>query len=161
MWRLRLFFERVGWKPVAIGVGVVALLVAAGVGFALVRGSDDEPTEATSVATEPRTNLYYLRAVAPETHVQGCSMTIRFMWKPDYHAVQYLGASAIITATGTDIAGSYRRPFTRKGLTLDLGPVSLAGGYKVWSATVTSMDGDPPGNDTTVQTAPPTDSNCD
>jgi len=25
---------------------------------------------------------------------------------------------------------------------------------------VAAMDGDPPGNDTTVQTAPPTNSNC-
>ena len=109
---------------------------------------------------QERTNVYYLRAVAPETHVQGCSMRIRFIWKPDYHAIQYLGANAIITVSGTDIAGSYRQKFTRKGLALDVGPVDLRGGYKVWSAKVTAMDGDPPGNDTTVQTAPPTNSNC-
>ena len=160
MWRLRLFFERVGWKPFAIGAGIVVLVaVAAGAAIALL-GGGDESSAPTTTAVQERTNVYYLRAVAPETHVQGCSMRIRFIWKPDYHAIQYLGANAIITVSGTDIAGSYRQKFTRKGLALDVGPVDLRGGYKVWSAKVTAMDGDPPGNDTTVQTAPPTNSNC-
>jgi len=160
MWRLRIFFERVGWKPFAIGAGIVVLVaVAAGAAIALL-GRGDESSAPTTTAVQERTNVYYLRAVAPETHVQGCSMRIRFMWKPDYHAIQYLGANAIITVSGTDIAGSYRQKFTRKGLALDVGPVDLRGGYKVWSAKVTAMDGDPPGNDTTVQTAPPTNSNC-
>jgi hypothetical protein len=161
MWRIRLFLERVGWKPFAIGAGVVVLVaVAAGAGFALLGGSDESSTPTTTAVAQERTNLYYLRAVSPETHVTGCSMRIRFIWKPDYHAVQYLGADAIITVSGTDVAGSYRQKFTRKGLALDVGPVDLRGGYKVWSAKVTAMDGDPPGNDTTVQTAPPTNSNC-
>ena len=161
MWRIRLFLERVGWKPFAIGAGVVVLVaVAAGAGFALLGGSDESSTTTTTAVAQERTNLYYLRAVSPETHVTGCSMRIRFIWKPDYHAVQYLGADAIITVSGTDIAGSYKQKFTRKGLALDVGPVDLRGGYKVWSAKVTAMDGDPPGNDTTVQTAPPTNSNC-
>jgi hypothetical protein len=161
MWRLRLFFERVGWKPFAIGAAVVVLVaVAAGAAIVLLGGGDDKSSTPTTTAAQERVNLYYLRAVAPKTHVQGCSMRIRFIWKPDYHAVQYLGATAIITVTGTDIGGSYRQTFTRKGLALDVGPVNLHGGYKTWSAKVTAMDGDPPGNDTTVQTAPPTDSNC-
>jgi hypothetical protein len=161
MWRIRLFLERVGWKPFAIGAGVVVLVaVAAGAGFALLGGSDESSTPTTTAVAQERTNLYYLRAVSPETHVTGCSMRIRFIWKPDYHAVQYLGADAIITVSGTDVAGSYRQKFTRTGLALDVGPVDLRGGYKVWSAKVTAMDGDPPGNDTTVQTAPPTNSNC-
>jgi hypothetical protein len=159
MWRIRLFLERVGWKPFAIGAGIVVLIAAAaGAAFAFL-GRSDESSTTTTVAQE-RTNLYYLRAVSPETQVTGCSMRIRFIWKPDYHAVQYLGADAIITVSGTDVAGSYRQKFTRKGLALDVGPVDLRGGYKVWSAKVTAMDGDPPGNDTTVQTAPPTNSNC-
>jgi hypothetical protein len=161
MWRLRLLFERIGWKTIGIGAVVVAALAAAGVGFALLRGGGDHSSKAQTTVPQQRVNLYYLRAVAPETHVQGCSMTIRFIWKPDYHAVQYLGATAIITVSGTDIAGSYKRPFTRKGVSLAVGPVSLAGGYRVWSAKVTAMDGDPPGNDTTVQTAPPANSKCD
>jgi hypothetical protein len=161
MWRIRLFFERVGWRPVAIAAGIVVLFaIAVGGAFALLAGNDESSTPTTAVVQEP-TNLYYLRAVAPETQVTGCSMRIRFIWKPDYHAVQYLSADAIITVSGTDIAGSYRQKFTRKGLALDVGPVDLRGGYKVWSAKVTAMDGDPPGNDTTVQTAPPTDSNCE
>lgn len=161
MWRLRLFFERVGWKPFAIGAGVVALVaVAAGAAIALLGGGDKSSTPAATTVPQDRVNLYYLRAMAPETHVQGCSMRIRFIWKPDYHAIQYLGADAIITVSGTDVAGSYRKKFTRKGLALDVGPVDLSGGYKVWSAKVTAMDGDPPGNDTTAQTAPPPDSNC-
>jgi hypothetical protein len=162
MWRIRLLFERVGWKPFAIGAGIVVLVaVAAGAAFAFLGGSDESSTPTATAVAQERTNLYYLRAVAPETHVTGCSMRIRFIWKPDYHAVQYLRADAIITVSGTDIAGSYRQKFTRKGLALDVGPVDLRGGYKVWSAKVTAMDGDPPGNDTTVQTAPPTDSNCE
>jgi hypothetical protein len=161
MWRIRLFLERVGWKPLAIGAGVVALVaVAAGGAFAFLDGGGESSNPTTTTVAQERTNLYYLRAVSPETHVTGCSMRIRFIWKPDYHAVQYLGADAIITVSGTDVAGSYRQKFTRKGLALDVGPVDLRGGYKVWSAKVTAMDGDPPGNDTTVQTAPPTNSNC-
>ena len=161
MWRIRLFLERVGWKPFAIGAGIVVLIaVAAGAALAFLGGSDDSSNPTTTAVAQERTNLYYLRAVSPETHVTGCSMRIRFIWKPDYHAVQYLGADAIITVSGTDVAGSYRQKFTRRGLALDVGPVDLRGGYKVWSAKVTAMDGDPPGNDTTVQTAPPTNSNC-
>jgi hypothetical protein len=161
MWRIRLFLERVGWKPFAIGAGVVVIVaVAAGAAFAFLGGSDESSNPTTTTGAQERMNLYYLRAVSPETHVTGCSMRIRFIWKPDYHAVQYLGADAIITVSGTDVAGSYRQRFTRKGLALDVGPVDLRGGYKVWSAKVTAMDGDPPGNDTTVQTAPPTNSNC-
>jgi hypothetical protein len=162
MWRLRLWLEKVGWKPIVIGAGiVVAVLLAAGAAFALLSGGEDSASPATTTAPTTRTNLYYLRAVAPEVAPHGCSMRIRFIWKPDYHALQYLGADAVITVSGTDIGGSYRKKFTRKGLTLDVGPVSLLGGYKVWSARVTAMDGDPPGNDTTVQTATPTGTKCD
>ena len=161
MWRLRLFFERVGWKPFAIGAGIVVLVaIAAGGAFALLGGGGDKASTPTTTAVQERTNVYYLRAMAPETDVQGCSMRIRFIWKPDYHAIQYLGTTAIITVSGTDIAGVYRQKFTRRGLALNLGPVDLTGGYKIWSAKVTAMDGDPPGNDTTVQTAPPTNSTC-
>ena len=88
----------------------------------LLSGGDESST-ATTTAPEERTNLYYLRAVAPKVAPNGCSMRIRFIWKPDYHA--------------------------------------LLGGYKLWSARVTAMDGDPPGNDTTVQTATPTGTKCD
>jgi len=142
-------------------VVVVVVLVAAGAAFALLSGGDDESSASTTTVRQERTNLYYLRAVAPKVAPNGCSMRIRFIWKPDYHAIQYLGATAVITVSGTDIAGSYRKKFTRKGLTLDVGPVSLLGGYKLWSARVTAMDGDPPGNDTTVQTATPPGTKCD
>lgn len=161
MWRLRLFFERVGWKPFAIGAGIVVLVaIAAGGAWALFGRGGDSSAPATTTAPIVRTNVYYLRAMAPKTSVDGCSMHIRFIWKPDYHAIQYLGTTAIITVSGTDIGGIYRRKFTRKGLALDVGPVDLRGGYKVWSAKVTAMDGDPPGNDTTAQTAPPPNSTC-
>ena len=162
MWRIRLWLEKVGWKPIAIGAAVVlVVLVAAGAAFALLSGGDDESSASTTTARQERTNLFYLRAVAPKVAPNGCSMRIRFIWKPDYHAIQYLGATAVITVSGTDIAGSYRKKFTRKGLALDVGPVSLLGGYKLWSARVTAMDGDPPGNDTTVQTATPPGTKCD
>ena len=162
MWRLRLFFERVGWKPVAIAVAVLAALVAAGVAFAMLRGGDEPSAAATETSgSEESTNLYYLRAVAPETRVRGCSMWIRFSWKPDYHAEQYIDAPALITATGTGIGGTYRKRFGENGVSIELGPVTLASGYQVWSAKVTAIDRDPPGNDTTVQAAPPPNTTCD
>ena len=161
MWRIRVWLEKVGWKPVAIGAAiVVAVIVAAIAAYALLSGGDESSSAGTTTTPTTRTNLYYLRAVAPVVKPHGCTMMIRFIWKPDYHAIQYLGAPAVITVSGTDVGGSYRKTFTRKGLALDVGPVSLSGGYKVWSARVTAMDGDPPGNDTTVQTATPTGTKC-
>lgn len=162
IWRLRLFLEKVRWKRVALGAAPVAGLVAAGVVFAVVwSGDDTKETSTTTAPVQASTNLYYLRAVAPKTRVQGCSMFIRFTWKPDYNADQYIGAPALITASGSAIAGSYRRRFTPKGMSVEVGPVSIAGGYQVWSARVTSLDGDPPGNDTTIHAAPPRDNKCD
>ena len=162
MWRLRVWLEKVGWKPILIGAAIVVAVVnAAGAAFVLLSGGGDSSASPTTTAPEERTNLYYLRAVAPQVKATGCSMRIRFIWKPAYHSIQYLGSDAVITVSGTDISGSYRRKYTRKGLSLDVGPVSLAGGYKLWSARVSAMDGDPPGNDTTVQTATPTGSQCD
>jgi hypothetical protein len=161
MWRIRLWLEKVGWKPIALGAAaVVVVVVAAVAAFAILGGGDESSTPSVSTARQERTNLFYLRAIAPEVEPHGCSMRIRFIWKPDYHAIQYLGATAIITVSGTDVAGSYKKKFTRKGLALDVGPVSLSGGYKLWSAKVTAMDGDPPGNDTTVSTATPPGTKC-
>ena len=140
MWRLRLFFEKIGWKPVAIAAAVLLALVAAGVAFAMLRGGDETSAPATETDTpEASTNLYYLRAVAPKTRVQGCSMWIRFIWRPDYHAEQYIDAPALITASGTGIQGSYQRRFGENGVSIELGPVSLAGGYQIWSAKVTAI----------------------
>lgn len=159
MWRLRLFFERLnfkrlGWKRLLIVVAaVVVALVAAGMAFAFLRGGDDSAT-ATTQAPEETTNLFYLRAVAPRVQVSGCTMYIKFTWKPDYHADQYIGYPALIQTTGTGISGTHRLPFKANGLSLQVGPVELRG-YSVWQAKVLSIDGDPPGNDTTVQAAPP------
>jgi hypothetical protein len=163
MWRLRLFFERIGRKWILIGVAVIVLVVAGAAGaIAFLGGGSDKSSASTSTEVPlARTNLFYLRAMAPTTSVHGCAMTIRYHWKLDYHAIQYLGSDAIITATGAGISGSYRKRLTRKGLTLSVGPVSLAGGYQLWSAKVTSVDGDPPGNDTTVQAAPPPTTKCE
>ena len=94
MWRLRLFYERVGWKPFAIGAAIVVLVAIAAGGAILLFGGGGDKSSAPAATTTPsqdRVNLYYLRAVAPETQVQNCSMRIRFIWKPDYHAIQYLG----------------------------------------------------------------------
>jgi hypothetical protein len=162
MWRLRFFLEKVGWRSVAIGGAVVVALVAAGVAFALMQAGDDTSATTTETsAPEESTNLYYLRAVAPKTRVRGCSMYITFTWKPDYHADQYIDAPALITVSGTGIQGTYRKRFTEKGTSIELGPVSLAGGYQLWSAEVTALDRDPPGNDTTITAGPPADNKCD
>lgn len=155
MWRLRLLSSR--W--ILIVGAAILLLAGAGVAFALIRAGNDEKAESTA-APEPSVNLFYLRAVKPETEVRGCTMKIRFAWKPDYQADQYIGSKALIVVSGPSIAGTYSRPFTRNGVTLDAGTVSLAGGYQLWSAKVATVDGDPPGNDTTVQTAPPTSTKC-
>ena len=45
-------------------------------------------------------------------------------------------------------------------MSLDVGPVTLGGGYRIWSAKVLSLEGDPPGNDTTIQAAPPPTTKC-
>jgi len=159
--RLRLFLERVGLKRVlAAALGIVAL-VAAGAVFAVVQlgGGKAASTTGTS-APDFSTNLFYLRATAPKVQVKDCVMYIRFTWKPDYHANQYIGAPALIMAAGTGIAGPYRKTFKASGLSLDVGPITLGGDYQVWSAKVASMDGDPPGNDTTIQAAPPATTNC-
>jgi hypothetical protein len=162
MWRLRFFLEKIGWRSVAIGAALVVALVAAGVAFALMQADDDTSATTTETsAPEESTNLYYLRAVAPKTRVRGCSMYITFTWKPDYHADQYIGAPGLITASGTGIQGTYRKRFTEKGMSIELGPVSLAGGYQLWSAEVTALDRDPPGNDTTITAGPPADNKCD
>jgi hypothetical protein len=160
MWRLRFFFEKLGWRSVAIGGAAVVALVAAGVAFALMRGGDDT-SATTTIAPASSTNVYYLRALAPKTTVRGCSMYITFTWKPDYHADQYIDAPALITASGTGIQGTYRKRFTAKGMSIELGPVTLAGGYQLWSAKVTALDRDPPGNDTTITAGPPTHNKCD
>lgn len=138
------------------------VLVAAGVVFAVVHGGGDDNAgkSAGSTAPEASTNLFYLRAVSPEVRVSSCTMNIRFTWKPDYHADQYIGAKAIILATGTGIDGTYEKPFKAKGVSLDVGPISLAARYRVWTARIASLDGDPPRNDTTIQAAPPSSTKC-
>ena len=161
MWRLRFFLEKIGWRSVAIGGAVVVALVAAVVSLALIRAGDDSSAATTTTAPEESTNVFYLRALAPETRIQGCSMFIKFTWKPDYHAEQYIDAPALITAAGTGIQGTYRKRFTESGLSIELGPVSLAGGYQLWSAKVTALDRDPPGNNTTITAGPPADNKCD
>ncbi len=161
MIRLRLFLERIGLKRVLAVVLGVAVLIAAGAVFAVVRGGGGEKA-ASSTANTPdyETNLYYLRAVKPRVRVQDCLMYIRFTWKPDYHADQYIGAPVLLMATGTGIEGPYRKTFKASGVSLDVGPITLGGGYRLWSAKVASMDGDPPGNDTLIQAGPPASANC-
>ena len=41
MWRLRMWLEKVGWKPVALGVAIVVVVIVAAVGaYALLLGGD-------------------------------------------------------------------------------------------------------------------------
>lgn len=162
IWKVRLFVERVGGKRLALVAAGVAVLIAAGAAFAVIRGSGDKKSTASTESTSAQVtaNLFYLRALSPKVRIKGCAMYIHFTWKPHYHADQYIDAPALIMASGTGIDGSYRKRFTPKGVSIDLGPVSLTGGYQVWSAKVASLDGDPPGNDTTIQAAPPVNNKC-
>jgi hypothetical protein len=161
--RLQLLIERLGWKRILLGALGVVALVAAGTVFAVGQGSGGDSAGAStgSTATEANTNPFYLRALPAKVRVAGCVMNIRFTWKPDYRADQYIGSSAAIIATGTGIEGTYRKPFKAKGVSFGVGPISLGGGYRVWTASIASLDGDPPGNDTTIQAAPPANTKCD
>ena len=162
MIRLRLFLERVGLKRILMVALVVAALVAAGVvGAVVLRGGGEKKASTTASSNPDLGNLFYLQATAPKVQVQGCVMYIRFTWKPHYHADQYIGAPAVIMASGTGIEGPYRKTFTASGVSLDVGPVTLGGGYRLWSARVASLDGDPPRNDTTIQAGPPSTVKCD
>ena len=160
MIRLRLFFERVGLKWVLAGALVVVALVAAGAVFAVVHGGGKKPATTTTSSSDDYVNLFYLRGIAPKTQVQGCAMYIHFTWKPDYHAEQYINSPALIMAEGPGIQGTYKKTFKASGVSLDVGPVTLGGGYRIWSAKVLSLDGDPPGNPTTIQAAPPANTKC-
>jgi hypothetical protein len=158
--RLRLFLERVGRKRLLAAALIVAALVAAGAVFAVVHGGGKRAASTAGTSTPDYVNVFYLQALAPKVRVQDCAMYIRFIWKPNYHADQYIGSPALIMASGTGITGTYRKTFKASGVSLDVGPVALGGGYQVWSAKVLSLDGDPPGNDTTVPAAPPTSTKC-
>ena len=160
MIRLRLFLERLGMRRVLVGALVLVALIAAGVVAAVVFGGGGKKAASTTASTPDYTNLFYLRALAPKLRVQGCTMFVRFTWKPNYHADQYIDAPALIQATGTGIEGTYRKTFKASGVSLDVGPIALGGGYRVWSAKVLSLDRDPPGNDTTTQTATPSTAKC-
>jgi hypothetical protein len=160
--RFLLFVERVGRTKLLLAAAGVVVLVVAGVVLAFARpgGGGDKSSKSTQATTNQEINLYYVRATAPKVSVSGCTMRIRFVWKPDYHADQYVGYPALITTRGPGIEGTTRKRFTKKGVSIEVGPVSIAGGYKLWAARVVSIDGDPPGNDTTIQAAPPTTTKC-
>lgn len=167
MWRLKLLVERLGRKVERLGrkrvlVAALALvaLVAAGAVFAVVHGGGGKKASTTVSSTPDYTNIFYLRAIAPRVRVQGCAMYIRFTWKPNYHANQYINAPALIMAAGTGIDGTYRKTFKASGVSLDVGPITLGGAYRLWSAKVMSLDGDPPRNDTTIQAAAPATAKC-
>ena len=160
MIRLRLFLERVGLKRILTVTLVAAALVAAGVVGAVVLQGGEKKTSTTATREPDLGNLFYLQAIAPKVQVRGCLMYIKFTWKPNYHADQYIGAPALIMASGPGIEGPYRKTFRASGVSLDVGPITLGGGYRVWSAQVASLDGDPPRNDTTIQAGAPTDVDC-
>jgi hypothetical protein len=162
IWRLRLLVESLGRKRVLVAaIGMVVALVAAGAVFAVVQGrGGKKDASTTSSSAADYTNIFYLRAIAPKVTVQGCAMYIRFTWKPNYHADQYIGAPALIMAAGTGIDGTHRKTFKASGVSFAVGPITLGGGYRIWSAKVLSLDGDPPRNDTTIQAAPPASAKC-
>jgi hypothetical protein len=161
IWRLRLLLEGKSRRILAVAAGLVVVLAAAvGAAFALAGGGDEEASSETATQTQPRRVTFYLRALAPETSVRGCTMRIRYTWKPHFQANRYQGETAVIQVNGPAIAGSYRRRFTAQGLTFEPSPVSVAGGYTIWSAHVASIGGDAPANNTTIQAAPPQTVDC-
>jgi hypothetical protein len=148
-------------RRILIGALVVAVLLAAAAGVALALTRDDGGSNGeTTSQTERRSVTFFLQALPPKTTVSGCAMRITYTWRPHFQANRYIGETAVIQVTGPGISGTYRKPFSARGLTFEPSPVSLAGGYAVWSATVLSIGGDAPGNRTTIQAAPPRGANC-
>ena len=163
MWRLRMLLMGRGRWILGALAGLLAAAAAAVVVSLVFFGGGSGKKGATDTAAQtpqPTVVNFYLRALAPTTEASGCTMKITFTWKPDYQARLYVGQPAEIQVIGTGIAGRYRRRFSKTGVTLGPLAVSLAGGYQLWSARVLSLGGDAPGNDTTVQAAPPTSSKC-
>lgn len=160
IWRLRLLLEGKSRRILAVAAGLLVVLAAAGAAaFALTR-DDQEQSSETATQTQPRRVTFYLRALAPETSVSGCTMRIRYTWKPHFQANRYQGETAVIQVNGPGITGSYSKRFTAQGLKFEPSPVSLAGGYTIWSAHVASIGGDAPANNTTIQAAPPQTVDC-
>jgi hypothetical protein len=160
VFRLRTMGRKARFVAGAI-VAVAVLALAVAVHAATRNGGGNEAREPTNTGTSALgADVYYLRALAAKTRVSGCTMQIRYAWKPHYQALAYVGTTALIEVTGPAVGGTYRRPFSRQGATLELPAVSLGGGYQVWSARVLSVGGDPPGNDTTIHAAPPTSTRC-
>jgi hypothetical protein len=165
IWRLRLFVERVGRRRLllVIGAAVLVAVVAAGVVLAFTRGgepSGSAGTTATNVLTGITADVFYVRGTVAKTTANGCAATIHYAWKPDYNANLYIGGKAKILVSGPEVGGVYSRPFTKKGITLDVGPVRRSSQYVIWSAKILSVKGDTPGNDTTIQSAPAPDNKC-
>jgi hypothetical protein len=153
-----------------IGAGLLAVVLVAGLaglvyvvtkdgsGAAEPAGSRTE--QETTSPTRTGSDIYYLEALAADARPTGCAMKIRFTWKPHYRADRHFGDVAVIRVAGPEIAGTYRRPFGKKGVMLELGPVTLINEYTIWSAEVVSIGGDPPDNETTVQAANPASERC-
>ena len=156
MWRLSFL----PWRKIGLGAAVVALLAAAGVVFAVTRGGGGKTAATKSTRTTAVTASFYVRALAAKTRVKGCTMRITFRWRPYYRTEAYIGTTAVIQVTGSGIDGTYRETFTRRGITFRPPPVSIRGGYQIWAARIMTLGGDAPGNDTTVQSAPPRSAKC-
>lgn len=159
IWRLRLMLMGKR-RRILIGVAIVAALLAAAAGAAYALTRDNGSSTGETTRTQQRSVTFYLQALAPKTTVNGCTMRITYTWLPHFQANRYIGETAVIRVTGPQITGTYRKRFTARGLTFEPSPVSLAGGYAIWAATVVSIGGDAPGNATTIQAAPPQAVNC-
>jgi hypothetical protein len=137
--------------------------IAGGAAYALTR--DDDGGGAATLAEETFTTegsgpVYYLQALAAKVRPTGCTAVIRFTWKPHYNADDHFGETAVVRVTGPGIEGTYRVPFTRAGAQLETPPVTLAGGYVLWTAKVVSIGGDPPDNETLVRAGNPASNRC-
>ncbi|HYZ20031.1 MAG TPA: hypothetical protein VE615_10845 [Gaiellaceae bacterium] len=158
IWRLRLLLMGKR-RHILIGAAVVVALLAAAAGAAFALTRDDG--DSTAETTQPQRSVtFYLQALAPKTTVNGCTMRITYTWRPHFQANRYIGETGVIQVTGPQITGTYRKRFTARGLTFEPSPVSLAGGYAIWAATVVSVGGDAPGNPTTIQAGPPRGVDC-
>ena len=126
--RLRLF-ERVALNANRRSVAVVAL-VAAGASSPSCRAGGDELGTDDELASTREPTCTISRRPRPRAG-RGCSMYIRFTWRPELPRRSVHRGAGSDQAAGTTIEGMYRKTLRHPGVSLELGPIPFAGGYQV------------------------------
>ena len=114
---------------------VLAALVAAGAVFAVVHDGGKKAASSTSASGSDYVNVFYLQR-SRRVRVQNRALYIRFIWKPNHNADQYIVPLALIMAFCDSDCGHVPQDVQGlPGVSSDVGLVALHGGYQVWSAS--------------------------